>query len=363
MAGKDMYRVLLVRSLLLRKGSNLAAVTALAMLATVSSALLTLSFDLSAKLSQEFRRFGANVILTPKGASFSVDDLVALRKVLSPADAESDESRVVARTNSGQPVLVVGVNLQQAERMNPWWRLSGANRDVVIGAEEDRRLAENGDTAIIFKGKTISIPAVHTVLHSGGPEEKQVFLQLTDVENTFAQPVNRVELSLSGQAPEIIAELQRILSAVPSANAQPVQQIMEAEAGVVGRGLHALLYTTLIIAFAVALGVLATLSSSILDRRRDFAVMKALGSTQGRLISIFLGETTAMALLAALIGYVNGLGIAEWISRSNFHSSLDLHWLALPIVLVGTLAVAMVSSVVPLMRLQGIEPALILKGE
>ena len=62
---------------------------------------------------------------------------------------------------------------------------------------------------------------------------------------------------------------------------QPVRQLVEGESKIVDRT-HALMYgAVLLIALTVAVSVLATLSASVLERRRDFALMKALGGSQG----------------------------------------------------------------------------------
>ena len=74
-----------------------------------------------------------------------------------------------------------------------------------------------------------------------------------------------------------MAKLQREL---PEMQVQPVRQLVEGESKIVDRT-HALMYgAVLLIALTVAVSVLATLSASVLERRRDFALMKALGGSQ-----------------------------------------------------------------------------------
>src|SRR5207244_7578519 len=113
-------------------------------------------------------------------------------------------------------------------------------------------------------------------------------------------------------------ERLRTLIAGKNIFVQPVRQIVEAETRVLGKTKFILLLSVSAITLTVALCVLATLTASVLERRRDYAVMKALGSSQRGVSAIFLGETLALAVAGALAGFVGGCGLAMWIGRVNF---------------------------------------------
>ena len=56
----------LLRSLSLRGSSFLLALLAIVMGATVTSTMLTIRADLTAKMSRELRRYGPNLLVTPR---------------------------------------------------------------------------------------------------------------------------------------------------------------------------------------------------------------------------------------------------------------------------------------------------------
>ncbi|HKT87431.1 MAG TPA: FtsX-like permease family protein, partial [Candidatus Sulfotelmatobacter sp.] len=112
-----------------------------------------------------------------------------------------------------------------------------------------------------------------------------------------------------------------------------------------------------------ALCVLSTLMGWVFDRRRDFAIMKALGASGRLLSSFFAAEAAAMGAIGAVVGFLLGLGIASWIGRVNFHATVVPRWNVLPVVLAGSIAVTLLSAILPISLLRRVEPAVILRGE
>ncbi len=54
-----------------------------------------------------------------------------------------------------------------------------------------------------------------------------------------------------------------------------------------------------------------TVSISVVQRRREIGILRALGATQGQIIRLFLAETVVLSLLASIIGVGLGLLFAE----------------------------------------------------
>jgi putative ABC transport system permease protein len=105
------------------------------------------------------------------------------------------------------------------------------------------------------------------------------------------------------------------------------------------------------------------LTGWVFDRRRDFAIMKALGASERLISGFFAAEAAALGAVGALFGFVIGIGIAAWIGRVNFNAVVVPRLSVLPIVLAGSIAVALLSAIVPMSLLRRVQPAIILKGE
>jgi putative ABC transport system permease protein len=138
---------------------------------------------------------------------------------------------------------------------------------------------------------------------------------------------------------------------------------MEGEARVLGKTRSTLLAAAIIIIVTAALCVLTTLLGWVYDRRRDFAIMKALGASERLLNGFFAAEAGALGAVGAILGFAVGVGIAVWIGRVNFHAPVVPRLGVLPIVLAGGIAVALLSAILPITLLRRVEPASILRGE
>jgi len=119
----------------------------------------------------------------------------------------------------------------------------------------------------------------------------------------------------------------------------------------------------LLIALTVAVSVLATLSASVLERRRDFALMKALGGSEGQLMGLFLVETLLLAAGGVVAGYCVGSAAAWVISEVNFSTASLPRIGVLPIVLALNVGIAAIAALLPVRVLRRLQPAALLRGE
>jgi ABC-type antimicrobial peptide transport system permease subunit len=78
---------------------------------------------------------------------------------------------------------------------------------------------------------------------------------------------------------------------------------------------------------------------------------------------LFASEAVFLGLSGALSGYAVGLGVAAWIEEANFHATVLPRFSVFPIVVLGTVVIALLASLFPLTKLHRLEPAGILKGE
>src|SRR5467141_1994260 len=101
--------------------------------------------------------------------------------------------------------------------------------------------------------------------------------------------------------------LSSAFRAIPSASrpqerSRPVLQIVEGEARVLGKTRSTLYAAAVLIVLTAALCVLATLTGWVFDRRRDFAIMKALGASERLVSGFFAAEAAAMGAVGAILG-------------------------------------------------------------
>ena len=370
---------MLVRAAILRRGRAASALSAMVVAATVATAMLNLYVDVQAKLEREFRNYGANIILVGKdGASLPAIALSQVDSTLGGRGIAAPFGLVVARTKDGQPVVVAGIDFDRVKQLDRWWSVTAwptpenpnfsQNRGEVghpalVGVRALPLVApKNQPFDLSFQGRTFVVIPAGTV-ETGAAEDSRIYVSLADfVPWTGVQP-STIEVAANGSRAEIGAVMNQLAQAVPAADVRPVRQIMEGEARVLGKTRATLLAATVLIILTAALCVLSTLMGWVFDRRRDFAIMKALGASERLLNGFFAAEAAALGAIGAVVGFLLGIGIAAWIGRANFHAPVAPRLGVLPIVLIGSMAVTLISAILPISWLRRVQPAVILRGE
>jgi putative ABC transport system permease protein len=362
-----MFVRMLLRAAVLRRGRAASALLAMVVAAAVGTAMLNLYVDVQAKLRREFRNYGANIVLVGKdGASLPADSLSRAESALAGRGVVAPFALVVARTSDGQPIVVVGADFDRVKRFDRWWSVSNwpsASQQALVGVRAAPVVSPKSQPFdLSFEGHTIHLTPAGTV-QTGAAEDSRVYLSLADFVAWTGVQASTIEVAASGSPEDIAAIMRQLQAAIPAGDVRPVRQIMEGEARVLGKTRATLMAATTLIILTAALCVLSTLMGWVFDRRRDFAIMKALGASDWLLNGFFAAEAAAMGATGAVIGFVVGIGIAAWIGRVNFHASVVPRFIVLPMVLAGSMVVTLLSAILPISLLRRVQPAVILRGE
>jgi len=363
----SMFLRMLVRAAVLRRGRAASALLAMVVAAAVATAMLNLYVDVQAKLRREFRNYGANIVVVGKdGQALPAGTLQQAESVLAGRGMAVPFAYVVARTMSGQSVVVSGTDFDQVKKLDRWWAVTAwpaAGGAALVGNRAAAVVSPKSEPFdLSFQGRVIHLNP-SGLLTTGAAEDSRVYLSLSDFESWTGVQPSTIEIAASGSAEEVSALAQKLAQAIPAAEVRPVRQIMEGEARVLGKTRSTLLAAAVLIILTSALCVLSTLMGWVFDRRRDFAIMKALGASERLISSFFAAEAAALGAVGAVLGFVIGIGVAAWIGRVNFHSPVEPRFGVLPVILLGSVAVALLSAALPMSLLRRVEPAMILRGE
>jgi putative ABC transport system permease protein len=361
-----LFRMLL-RAAVRRRGRAASALLAMIVAAAVATSMLNLYVDVQAKLQREFRNYGANIIVVGKdGASLPAEAQTQIETVLAGRGTVVPFAFVVARTGDGQPIVVAGADFDRVKQLDRWWSVSAwpaASNQALVGVRAVAAVSpKNQSFDLSFQGRVIHVMPAGTV-QTGGAEDSRIYLALADFVRWSGLQPSTIEVAASGSPDEVAAVMKQLSAAVPAADVRPVRQIMEGEARVLGKTRATLLAATVLIILTAALCVLSTLTGWVFDRRRDFAIMKALGASDRFLNGFFATEAAALGAVGAVIGFLLGIGIAAWIGRVNFHASVAPRFVVLPVVLAGSILITLLAAIFPISLLRRVQPAAILRGE
>jgi len=399
-----------------KRPQAMVAVLSLVVGAALMSMLLNLYGGVRRKMTQEFRAYGANVVLAPGASSPITHPQPLLPSPTGQGNQEwgntMDQSLMrfvqeFARQRRGVtslPVLygvvhlkripsdsrlpdfvnvvAVGTDLAALNRMNPGWResktmdYSGAPSlpPCAVGAHIASRLrVASGDTLYLEPlapspagpaeaGSTCRLDSVFT---AGSSEDDQVFLPLEDLQKMMGMTgkISLVQLRLDGQTGEIERAILGLSKALPGVDVRPIRQIVYSEGRVLGVIRWFLLSVTALILVIIVICLMATMMAIALERRKDIGVMKALGASDFQVMRLFLMEGAALGLVGGCAGFLLGSFWAFGLARHLFGVTLVVIWWTLPLVC-GLAALLALGASVSLIRLvQGIQPAVVLKGE
>ena len=357
----------------------------------------------------DYRPAGAGAFL-PETALLSLkrifwrNNIVAFAPFLYAPAALDGRTVVIIGTWFEKPVAVDNseVFVTGLEKLHPTWKVTGQwpADDEPDGALVGRRLAERlnlrpGQMLTLAPGgessEALSTPmewAVRGILETGGPEDAQLLAPLSAVQRWahLEGRVRRVEISaltkpedafarsdvshLTGAefdrwycTPYVSAIAYQIQQAIPGAEAKPIYHVAETEGRIMNR--VGVLMALLVVAALVAAGlaVASTMLATVLERRAEIGLFKALGATDARLAAVFLLEAGALGALGGVAGYFLGSLLAWRLALAVFGSAVSLHWVVLPVSLAAALLVTLAGSALPLGRALRITPSQALRDE
>ena len=371
--------------------------------ATVTSMLLNLYGDVRRKMTEEFRSYGANVLIAPADAASAGTAGVAstMREtVFAPLErfAQQHEGLVStpvlygvvhvrrippdARLPRFETVVATGSNFASLRRMNSGWQVAAsASRarhlppgtcavgahlaerlKVGVGGRVDLRPVRQRPDAQTAPEKTFRVAVV---LSTGASEDDQVFVPLLDLQNILGTPgkISLAELSVPGTTSQIEQAVHELSVLLPGAEVRPVRQIVYSEGKVLGTIRWLLLSLTSVILVIVGLCVMATVTAIMLERRRDIGVMKALGAGDSIIMRLFMAEGAGLGFAAGVAGYFLGGMLARGVGERLFGVPLNLAWWSFPVVCGSAILIVLFATLMPVRVVRAIEPAVVLKGE
>jgi putative ABC transport system permease protein len=390
----------IVRRLLGANRTRLFAILlALGAGAAVTAALLNLQIDAKRRLTTEFRAFGANVLVTPRDVSQSLDsDKSFDGSVLQRIQENSDANRVLF---SGflYAVLYVSVSPNNASlQSSPWTStvLAGYSTDkyraLLPSLSLEVSQPTGGDVPLCYVGSSVAKrlnihardslfiatvkvaeepdPSTHALCFVqavdsyGGSDDDQIFVNLSVVQRLTQRPnrLSLAQLGVPGTPREIEQYVSRLQQSLPEADVRPIRQFTEGEAKIYSRISSLLTATVVIVLLLTSLCVMAAMTNVAMERRTDVGLMKAIGGATRRVLRLFLAEAALLGFAGGVIGAAAGIFLSIWLGKQVFGVAAQPRLIVYPVAVVLTMIVAILSAY-PLRRLASIRPASIFRGE
>jgi putative ABC transport system permease protein len=365
-----MFWNFVLRAVQFRKRRLALAFAALAVSATLATALFSVYSDIERKMRVQFRGFGANIVIAPAGGEQTVP-LAAVALAEKQGAVAAPFIYTVGHVDS-EPVVVAGVDFRRAGPLTNYWRVDGA-RDTAPG-----ECLVGGNVAAHFRlklGQKLELEGapctIRGIVSSGGAEDAQVILPFATAAQLAGLPAgdkgaaSLVRVRADGQRLAIIQAA--LAKQLPGADVRLLHAVAETEANVVLKIRSTLFLLTALILAITTLCVSTNFSALVLERAKEIGILKAIGAAEKKIAALFLSESLILGLASAAAGYAVGLLVAWWIGRQIFPESAAAgvgvnYGVFLPVAGV-TLAMAAIGTLAAVARIWRIQPAVILRGE
>jgi len=288
------------------------------------------------------------------------------------------------------------------ETTNPWWQLKGGRwftetasgrvPEVLVGEKLARSsgIAVGSELHLLEKASSSSIQPVTVVgiLTTGGPEDEsliaplslaQAFAKqpgmyrrlyvsaLTKPEDSFARKdpkfMTPAEFDKWYCTPYISAIALQISEELKGTDVRVIRRVADGEGNVLTRVRMLLWLVTFAALLAAGLAVGASAAASVIERRTEIGLMKALGANAALVGVLLAAEQLLLAIVGGGLGYAIGVFLARVLGERIFGFAPEPKLFVLLVILGLAAVITLLGSAFPLRKASRYDPAPILRGE
>lgn len=154
----------------------------------------------------------------------------------------------------------------------------------------------------------------------------------------------------------------QIQEAIPEASATAIRQIADSEGKILEKTELLMSLIAFLSLIGATLGISNLVTSGVMERAQELALLKAVGARSGQITGLVLVEVLITSVLGAIIGYFMGYAFAQLIGQTVFSSSIEMSGMVAFIVAILIVAVTLVGSIPAIRMLLRLRPSEVLHG-
>ncbi len=408
-----MYLKVLIKSFRMRKTRYIMPTLALIIGIAMLSSLIMVSESIEENLERELDVLGPNLIAIPKTDEIqltvgdvdvgqvakteyipenSAIDVSLLEKEVFGYNSEgelrvcSDPNvnaliyEVVTVDNDRQAVLA-GVWFEPMEIINVWWSIEGDYPTDDTGVAVGIRIAEKWGLTV---GQTLDLSYVDRfptdpsnvfnasksvtitgIVSTGGEDDSRIFGQLDWVQTLTDKEdkVNILHISTLCKTCDLHSIQMKIEELIPTIEVVIVKKVVNAQMTTLNLVNNLVGFISVVSIGGSILAVTTTMTLSVVERKKEIGLLRALGDDGTRFIALLAGEGAMIALVGGILGFFVGIIIAQLIGDYAFSSEIEVIWWALPVGLGAAVGTVLVATILPIRKAMMTDPVNVLRGD
>lgn len=342
----------------------------------LSGGLITLSSGIRDRLGEELKAYGANMmIIGSEGGYINEDDTLLLKRLGDRVEnpipqlygqamlyQKSDVKNKFSVSGDNKMIELIGVDLKSSEGMRLYGSLP-SDGEVIAGTilRDALKLSMGSRIDFASEGRMESF-MVSGFFERGAAEDKGVILKLKDAQRLLGIERRLSAILLRGKG-DLNLLKREIEGLIPGSEVKTLWQVAHAEMSLLEKIEFLMALVSIVVLFGASLSVGSTMNTTILERRREIGLMKALGGSRRTIRRLLLAEALLIGGSGGILGFPLGVVSAQLISKGAFGAFVGVPW-HLPLVcLFMGIFLGFISSLLPLKAAMRLEPAITLRGE
>jgi lipoprotein-releasing system permease protein len=281
-----------------------------------------------------------------------------------------------------EPLAIVGVEpeieakistIDEKLRAGHLRDLETVQGGIIIGEELAQRLSVNMGDIVAATSSTAGTRSMRIVgLAKRGQAQissSSGYVLLREAQSMLGRPfiINRIGIRLDDPyaAEEVAARLEKRFGYKAESWQERSAEFLSL---LVTR--NVIMYSVVSAILLVAsFGIYTVVSNSVADKRRDIAILRSIGFSEGDLQFIFVMEGIILALIGVLFGWMLGYGLMEILGSLDFsiggeteHIPLDRTPRQYAIAAVASLIAGSIAAWLPARKASRVDPVDILRG-
>ena len=330
--------------------------------------------------------------------AYNIVDFAPFLTVNATDEHSGSAVKVIGTWFNKQLDLSTGQSISTGmSRMRTWWEVNGewprdTNEGVCMAGSlfAGRNALKAGDKITLEAAGGKKVFTIAAVFNSGSAEDENVYVPLKDAQelygrtnivesievsalttpdNDLARKAARNPLSLTIKEKEvwyctayvssICYQIQEVLT---DSVAKAVRQVSESEGAILNKTALLMLLITILSLIASALGISNLVSASVMERRTEIGLQKAIGAANYSVALLILTQIMITGVFGGTAGYFAGLGITQIIGQTVFSSAIPVTPMVIPIVVINIFLITLIGSLPALRYLLKLNPTEVLHG-
>jgi putative ABC transport system permease protein len=325
------------KNLLRKKSRSVLTVIGIALAAWVLASLFGFNKGYESALNRDIDSLGYQVLVCAKGCPYEAATLMlkggtGLRymkaEIVDTISAQSEVEKLTPmlmqavfdpnKGESGGVSAYLGVDPQTFPQMKSLlsfkqgrWFADPDGNEAVFGyeaAELEQR--EVGDMTLI-PGKNVELKVVGILNRTGTQDDGTIFLPIRAVQRIFGVENELTAIGIKVKKDADIDTFEERMYALPDVQVVSLSQVKNTIMTLVSTAKVMVFSIALIAVLISIMGVINTILMSVMERRQEIGILKAMGAVLWDIFRLIWLETVILCLFGGILGAAMAFGTAQ----------------------------------------------------